>query len=62
MKQQNENTPAISQFFIGQKISSIYEANKGYTVVDVDSKQDRILLRQDGIEKPQWFTLSELTK
>jgi hypothetical protein len=49
----------ISRFFIGQKIPSTYKTNKGYTVVDIDEKRDRILMRQEGIEKPQWFTLSE---
>lgn len=51
-----------SSFFIGQKIPSVYELNEGYTVVDVDEKRDRILMRQDGIEKPQWFHLSEFKK
>ena len=49
----------ISRFFVGQKIPSAYKMNKGYTVLEIDEKRDRILMRQDGIEKPQWFTLSE---
>lgn len=52
-------TAVISRFFVGQKISSAYKMNKGYTVLEIDEKRDRILMRQDGIEKPQWFTLSE---
>jgi len=67
-EEQNINEPqnpaflvgsVISRFFIGQKIPSAYKMNKGYTVVDIDDKRDRILMKQDGIEKPQWFTLSE---
>jgi len=53
---------SISHFFIGQKIPSAYKMNKGYTVVDIDEKRGRILMRQDGIEKSQWFTLSDFSK
>lgn len=49
----------ISRFFVGQKIPSTYKMNKGYTVIEIDEKRDRILMKQDGIEKPRWFTLSE---
>lgn len=49
----------ISRFFVGQKIPSAYKMNKGYLVIEIDKKRDRILMKQDGIDKPQWFTLSE---
>ncbi len=52
----------ISRFFIGQKILSAYKMNKDYIVVDIDEKRDRILMRQEGIETPQWFNLWELIK
>ena len=57
--QHDAKLPVISHFFIGQKISSVYKMNSGYTVLEIDEKRDRILMRQDGIDKPQWFTLSE---
>lgn len=57
--QHDAKLPVISRFFIGQKVKSVYEGNAGYTVLEIDVKRDRILMKQDGIEKPQWFTLSE---
>jgi len=49
----------ISRFFIGQKIASVYKENTGFTVVDIDKKKRRILMRQNNMEKPRWFDLSE---
>ncbi|MCY7350348.1 MAG: hypothetical protein LH606_06740 [Cytophagaceae bacterium] len=49
----------ISRFFIGQKIASVYKENTGFTVVDIDKKRGRILMRQNNMEKPEWFDLSE---
>lgn len=49
----------ISSFFIGQRIPSAYPMNKGYTVINIDKKRGRILMKQDGIEKSQWFTFPE---
>ena len=61
---ENKNQPSclgavISRFRVGQKTPSAYKMNKGYIVLEIDEKRDRILMRQEGIEKPQWFTLSE---
>jgi hypothetical protein len=62
MRTQESSLPNINDFYIGQRIPSLYSGNNGFKVTDIDKKKCILTVKQDGTQITQTIHLSEIVK
>jgi hypothetical protein len=62
MSTQESSLPNINDFYIGQRIPSLYSGNSGFEVTDINKEKRILTVRQDGSQITQAIHLSEIVK
>lgn len=62
MNTQESSLPNINDFYIGQRIPSLYSGNNGFEVTGINKEKRILTVKQEGSQIAQTIHLSEIVK